>query len=176
MSSSQLVQTICGDNVFWDSQLSWNTTNPRLTECFQVTLLTGFPVGIMILTILTHAFREKRFDRNNWTFLKYIRLIAIIFASFINILYSLIITNHYYKEQYRVLLTYSIIQLVKATCYSGMMWFFLVTETVFSMIIYGDKWVTYDQQLFSEFVFYTTYIPVLVLLLILFCFNEEALV
>lgn len=71
----------------------------------------------MILTILTHAFREKSFDLGNWTFLKWTRLTLIIFACLANILYSSLLTQRYYKTQYRVLLAYTIIQLVKAACY-----------------------------------------------------------
>ena len=32
---------------FWDHQLTWNTTNPNLTECFRDTVLVLVPVGIL---------------------------------------------------------------------------------------------------------------------------------
>lgn len=119
MSSNGLIETFCGDQLFWESNLSWNTTDPQFTECFQVVVFNGFPVSLLIFTILTHICREKKlpFDPTKWTFLKWTRLILIMFACLSNLIYSFILTQRYYSIQDRVLLTFTVFQLIKSTCY-----------------------------------------------------------
>lgn len=53
-----------------------------------------------------------------------------------------------------------------------MIWIFLIVETICTLLIYHEKWIMFNPENFSQFVFYTTYVPILVLLSILFCFNE----
>lgn len=36
---------------FWDSQLTWYTETPRLTECFQHTVLVFLPVLVLLVTL-----------------------------------------------------------------------------------------------------------------------------
>ncbi|KAI0216074.1 Multidrug resistance-associated protein 1 [Lamellibrachia satsuma] len=40
----------CGDlGPFWDSNLTWYTTNPDVTQCFQNTVLLWVPCGWLVL-------------------------------------------------------------------------------------------------------------------------------
>ena len=48
MWSDRNASACCPDRV-WDAAVAWNTTNPRLTECFADTLLCGVPCGALWL-------------------------------------------------------------------------------------------------------------------------------
>ena len=64
----------CGDPL-WDTNLTWNTDSPELTECFQETVLVYAPAAVILLFLPLQLLYIKRSrDRGiPWTFLNVAR-------------------------------------------------------------------------------------------------------
>ncbi|GAB6030102.1 Multidrug resistance-associated protein 1 [Chamberlinius hualienensis] len=65
------MEEFCGGKPFWDIHLTWNTTNPDFTECFQQTVLTWIPCALLWLTspIEIYILYRSRNQKIPWTIL-----------------------------------------------------------------------------------------------------------
>ncbi|XP_067133640.1 multidrug resistance-associated protein 1-like [Centruroides vittatus] len=101
MASSAL-EVFCG-STFWDSQLTWNTSSPEFTPCFQKTVLVWMPCGFLWLFAPLETYYLLKSSARNipWTWLSISKIIIICFLCILclgDLAYSSIQTLHYLKN------------------------------------------------------------------------------
>ncbi|XP_023225674.1 multidrug resistance-associated protein 1-like [Centruroides sculpturatus] len=101
MASSAL-EVFCG-STFWDSQLTWNTSSPEFTSCFQKTVLVWMPCGFLWLFAPLETYYLLKSSARNipWTWLSISKIIIICFLCILclgDLAYSSIQTLHYLKN------------------------------------------------------------------------------
>ncbi|OQV14983.1 Multidrug resistance-associated protein 1 [Hypsibius exemplaris] len=69
----------CSD-AFWDRNLTWNTSQPDLTQCFQTTVLAWVPTAFLILTIPLQYYSVSQLTGKgkNWTLLSLTKMIFLV--------------------------------------------------------------------------------------------------
>ncbi|KAK9886056.1 hypothetical protein WA026_014839 [Henosepilachna vigintioctopunctata] len=195
-SSSSSMDEFCGSK-FWDSQLSWNTTDPDLTSCFERTVLVWTPIALLSV----FSFFEVHYSLNSkarnipWNFLNVSKLSITLFLCVLSIA-ELINNYNSIRELYGVDVYTPLIKLLgfglssfllihgrrnglRVSGLQFLFWLFLILCGAFQLrseiraILHGD---TYRIS-HNAFVIYVLQYTSSVLVFILNCFadNEPAL-
>ncbi|XP_045495079.1 multidrug resistance-associated protein 1 isoform X4 [Colias croceus] len=89
MSYNSTLDEFCGSK-FWDSNLTWYTSNPEFTPCFEKTVLIWIPCGYLWLTALLDTYyilhsKEKNIPWNILNITKLIITILLIVLKFVDL-------------------------------------------------------------------------------------------
>ncbi|XP_038214940.1 multidrug resistance-associated protein 1 isoform X1 [Zerene cesonia] len=89
MSYNSTLDEFCGSK-FWDSNLTWYTSNPEFTPCFERTVLIWIPCGYLWLTALLDTYyilhsKEKNIPWNILNISKLIITILLIVLKFVDL-------------------------------------------------------------------------------------------
>ncbi|GAB6025159.1 Multidrug resistance-associated protein 1 [Chamberlinius hualienensis] len=157
---------ICGDgnnSLFWDYSLSWNTTAPRFTDCFQNTILIFIPCTFLwlFLPCKINSFRHSKSRLIPWTILNISKIVLnciLTLLPVINLLF--IIKEDVYSSIYLIICIYQCLTFilanliiyfdrkygVQSSVYMFIHWLLLTCSGIFRCIHYisgiynsGDK-------------------------------------
>ncbi|XP_011264384.1 multidrug resistance-associated protein 1 isoform X2 [Camponotus floridanus] len=179
----QAMDEFCGSK-FWDANLTWNTNDPDLTECFQKTILIWVPCIFLWVFSVMEAYYLINSKRRNvpytWLFIsKQVLTIALILLSVIEIILVTQESNVYRVDYYTpsikivtfilasILLTYNKKHGMRTSGLLFLFWFSLVLcgcvqYRVSINVLMGNK----EGSMYLS-VCYMIYYPIIVILFIL---------
>ncbi|KAK4305327.1 hypothetical protein Pmani_022778 [Petrolisthes manimaculis] len=83
----------CGGSPLWDGNLTWYTDNPKLTPCFESTILVWIPCGVLWLLspLETHLLLSSRDKHIPWSWLNVSKIVGstlLIVLELVELFYS----------------------------------------------------------------------------------------
>ncbi|XP_015785720.1 multidrug resistance-associated protein 1 [Tetranychus urticae] len=185
------LEVLCGDSPFWDYNLSWNSTVPKLTRCFHQTILNWLPTTFLWLFSVYELTRTARIKKKPipWNLQNRSRLILSISCLLINAFQLVNIIHRYFKSSeqpapsdfYAPLLNIASFTLVSLFLYyhrvrgvhtSAVVWIYMLLQTVGAFLISYQTWVDSSEYSFIECGLFNIYFALIALLLIIVSFAD----
>ncbi|GAB6025158.1 Multidrug resistance-associated protein 1 [Chamberlinius hualienensis] len=177
---------ICGDgnnSLFWDYSLSWNTTAPRFTDCFQNTILIFIPCTFLwlFLPCKINSFRHSKSRLIPWTILNISKIVLnciLTLLPVINLFF--IIKEDVYSSIYLIICIYQCLTFilanliiyfdrkygVQSSVYMFIHWLLLTCSGIFRCIHYISGIYNSEEKI-EDFVIFLVYYPLVICQLIL---------
>lgn len=161
---SSAMDDFCGGQPFWDVNVVWNTTNPDFTECFQKTVLSWVPCGLLWLMspIEIYFLSRQKGGYIPWTILNLTRTfvcaVLVLFTTLHLVGNIYTHTSSVYVPpvdfftpavkliSYVLILVFTVLEKKKGVQSSGVQWFFWL----FSMIAEGVIYRSFLMKAFDE--------------------------
>ncbi|CAD5115099.1 DgyrCDS4110 [Dimorphilus gyrociliatus] len=157
ISNTTSFTKFCGGEPFWNLSLTWYTSNPDLTECFQQSALVWGPCGFLWLTLLFYIRALRRYRTNptpinKLNTLKTINGIILTFICFITFLKAIVDKSNG-KLEAEIFIVSPLIQTVtfivstilvqierrKGFIKSGIQWIFFLLSFIAGVVIFASK-------------------------------------
>ncbi|XP_015785719.1 multidrug resistance-associated protein 1 [Tetranychus urticae] len=185
------LESLCGDSPFWDYNLSWNSTAPKLTRCFHQTILNWLPTTFLWLFSVYELTRTARIKKKPipWNKQNRSRLILSLSCILINTLQLFNIIYRYFNSSdqptpsdfYAPLLNIASFTLVTLFLYyqrlrgihtSPVIWIYMFLQALCTFLINYQTWVDAAEYTSSEIVLFNVYFIVIALLFIVTSFAD----
>ncbi|XP_035225144.1 multidrug resistance-associated protein 1-like [Stegodyphus dumicola] len=192
MMVHKLLDEFCG-TPFWDSELTWNSTNPDITPCFQATVLTWVPCAFLWLFAPLECYFQKKSQSKPlpWTALNITRIMVALALSVLwatNILDLLF--NYRAKDMFTALIiaaslkaltfVFAVILMLfnkkRGRHTSGILFIFWVSLTICEIFSYRSAFLQIRNEVQApneiSFVIQMVYFPLLIAELLLSCIAD----
>lgn len=187
------LESFCGGQQFWDFNLTWNTTDPDFTECFQKTVLSWLPSVVLgLLSPIELYFLHKSRGYIPWTILNVTKMVmcsVLLFLTMIQLGSVLalsesllaiapveVFTPSIKIVSYALALMFSVLEKKRGLHTSGVQWAFWLLSAVTGAVIYRSFLIrasdVYVEVAEIDFVMEAITYPLVLLQFVLSCLSD----